>query len=238
MKTPSWRNRNRFTSIVRVVSAGTLISAAAAMAFIAGSDRLVTVGSPSSQFSQDRAAKGKIAGEPDAVLRSARTIPSEGPVGGYEAYKSAARTYPANVIPPRMVQNAKNTFNRIAAHGDPGSNNHWQPYGALQNAIEPGVLAFTGKTDTTATRSPVLVIAPTCVPGNCRVWVGAAGGGVWRTDDALAADPSWTYLTGGIAQNSVGALTADPNDSSGNTLYLGTGEANRCSSGCEAGVGI
>ena len=76
------------------------------------------------------------------------------------------------------------------------------------------------------------------MPGNCRLWVGAAGGGVWRTDDALAADPSWTYLTGGIAQNSVGALTADPNDSSGNTLYVGTGEANRCSSGCEAGVGI
>ena len=38
--------------------------------------------------------------------------------------------------------------------------------------------------------------------------------------------------------NSVGALVADPNDSSGNTLYLGTGEANRCSSGCESGVGI
>jgi hypothetical protein len=214
------------------------MSGAAAMAFVASGDRLVTVGSPSSQVSQDRAAKGKIAGERDAVLRSARTIPSEGPVGGYEAYKSAARTYPANVIPPSMVRNARNTFSRIAAHGDPGNNNHWQSYGPIQNAIEPGVLAFTGKTDTTATRSPVLVIAPTCVPGNCRLWVGAAGGGVWRTDDALAADPSWTYLTAGIAQNSVGALTADPNDSSGNTLYLGTGEANRCSSGCEAGVGI
>ena len=66
-----------------------------------------------------------------------------------------------------MLRNAKNTFNRIAARGYPGNNNHWQPYGALQNAIEPGVLAFTGKTDTTATRSTALVIAPTCVPGNC-----------------------------------------------------------------------
>src|SRR5262249_47220260 len=238
MKTPSWRNRNHFTSTVRVVSACTLISAAAAMAFIAGSDRLITLGRLSSQLSQDREAKGKIAGDGDAVLRSARTIPSEGPLVGYEAYKSAARTYPANVIPPSFVRNAKETFSRIAAHGDAGNNNHWQAYGPLQNAIEPGVLAFTGKTDATASRSPVLVIAPTCVPGNCRLWVGAAGGGVWRTDDALAADPSWTYLTGGIAPNSVGALTADPNDSSGNTLYLGTGEANRCSSGCEAGVGI
>ncbi len=238
MKIPGSSPRNRLLSHLRIATVVILMSAAAALAFVAGADRLVSVGSPSSQLSQDRTAKGKIAGESDAVLRSARTIPSEGPVDGYEAYKSAARTYPANVIPPRMVQNAKNTFNRIAAQGDPQGNNHWQPYGALQNAIEPGVLAFTGKTDTTATRSPALVIAPTCVPGNCRLWVGAAGGGVWRTDDALAADPSWTYLTGGIAQNSVGALTADPNDSSGNTLYLGTGEANRCSSGCEAGVGI
>src|SRR5437016_2380510 len=238
MKTPRSFSQNRFFSLVRFASAGTLVTAAAAMAFVAGSDRLFTASSPSSQVSQDREAKGKMAGDPDAVLRSARTIPSEGPVGGYEAYKSAARTYPANVIPPRMVQNAKNTFNRIAAHGDPQGNNHWQPYGALQNAIEPGVLAFTGKTDTTATRSPVLVIAPTCVPGNCRLWVGAAGGGVWRTNDGLAADPTWTWLDGGLALNSVGSLVADPNDSSGNTLYVGTGEANRCSSGCESGVGI
>ncbi len=237
MKTPRSFSQTRFVSTIRFTIAGTLISAATAMAFFAGSGRLVSVSNPSSQLSRDRPATVKIAGERDAV-RNARTTPGEGPAGGYEAYKSAARTYPANVIPPSMVQNAKNTFNMIAAHGDPQGNNHWQAYGALQNAIEPGVLAFTGKTDTTATRSPVLVIAPTCVPGNCRLWVGAAGGGVWRTDDALAANPSWTYLTGGIAQNSVGALMADPNDSSGNTLYLGTGEANRCSSGCEAGVGI
>src|SRR5439155_26680187 len=80
--------------------------------------------------------------------------------------------------------------------------------------------------------------APTRVPGMRRLRVGTSGGGVWWTDDALAADPSWTYLTGGIAQNSVGPLTAPPSDPTGNTLYLGTGEANRCSSGCEAGVGI
>src|SRR5438552_5897237 len=238
MKTSHWFNRNRFTSIVRFATAGTLVTAAAAMAFVAGSDRLVPVGSPSSQLSQDRPATAKIAGEPDAVMRSARTVPGEGPVGAYEAYKSAARTYPADVIPPSMVQNAKNTFDKIAKQGDPKNNNFWQSYGPLQNSIHPGVLSFSGATTPTASRDPALVIAPTCVPGNCRLWVGTSGGGVWRTDDALAADASWTYLTGGIAQNSVGALTADPNDSSGNTLYLGTGEANRCSSGCEAGVGI
>src|SRR5438552_278179 len=238
MKTSHWFNRNRFTSIVRFATASTLVTAAAAMAFVAGSDRLFTVSSPPSQLSQDRQATAKIAGDPDEVLRSARTRPSEGPVGGYEAYKSAARTYPANVIPPSMVQNAKNTFLKIAKQGDPKVNNFWQLYGPLQDAIQPGVLAFSGATNATASRVTALVIAPTCVSGNCRMWAGVSGGGVWRTDDAVAANPSWTWLTGVLALNSVGALVADPNDSSGNTLYVGTGEGNRCSSGCESGVGI
>src|SRR5215831_6738717 len=121
MKTPRWFNLNRVFSFVRIASAVTLMSAATAMAFFAGSGRLVSVSNPSSQLSQDRPATVKIAGDPDAA-RSARTIFSEGPTGGYEAYKSAARTYPANVIPPSMVQNAKNTFNRIAANGDPQGN--------------------------------------------------------------------------------------------------------------------
>ncbi len=219
------------------------------MAFVAGGDRLVTVSSPANQVSQDRVVKSKIAGDPDAISINSRTKPGdgpirgytksgEGPIGGYEAYKSAARTYPANLIPPSMVQNAKNTFTKIANQGDPTSNNFWQSYGPLQNSIQPGVLSFSGATNATASRDTALVIAPTCVPGNCRLWVGTAGGGVWRTDDALAADPTWTWLTCVLALNSVGSLVADPNDSSGNTLYVGTGEGNRCSSGCEAGVGI
>ena len=220
------------------------MSAAAAMAFVAGSDKLVTVGSPPSPSSQDRAVKLKIAGEPDAISISSRTRPGEAPVGGYEAYKSATRTYPANVIPVSMVQNAKKTFNKIAAQTAANTsstltgNNHWLSYGPIQNSVQPGVLSFSGATNATASRDTALVIAPTCVPGNCRLWVASAGGGVWRTDDALAASPSWTWLTGVLALNSVGALVADPNDSSGNTLYVGTGEGNRCSSGCEAGVGI
>src|SRR5215469_12394437 len=115
MKSDRWFSHSRpVLSFLRTATAVTLFSAAAAMAFVAGGDRLVIIGSASSQFSQDRLATAKIAGDPDAVLRSARTIPAEGPVGGYEAYKSAARTYPANVIPPSMVQNAKKTFEKIA----------------------------------------------------------------------------------------------------------------------------
>src|SRR5437773_4306466 len=250
-----WFTRNRVLSHLRIITAVTLMSAAAAMAFVAGGDRLFTVSSPSSPFSEDKVVIGKNAGEPDAISINSRTKPGdgpilgynkggEGPIGGYEAYKSATRTYPANVIPPSMVQNAKKTFNKIATQtaasssNTPTNNNHWQSYGPIQNSIQPGVLSFSGATTPTASRDTALVIAPTCAPGNCRLWVGTAGGGVWRTDDALAASPTWTWLTGVLALHSVGALVADPNDSSGNTLYVGTGEGNRCSSGCESGVGI
>src|SRR5206468_6428901 len=112
---------------------------------------------------------------------------------------------------------AKQTATQTATQAAPTRNNVWQSYGPLQNSIEPGVLSFSGATDATASRDTALVIAPTCVPGNCRLWVATAGGGVWRTNDALAANPSWTWLTGVLALNSVGALVADPNNP--NTLY-------------------
>src|SRR5262245_4320058 len=245
MKTPHSFSRNRLFSAVRFASAGALLCAAAAMAFVASGDRLVTLGSPSRQLSHDRAVKGKIAGDRDAVpLRSARTTPGEGPIGGYEAYKSAVRTYPADVIPPTVVANAGATFGRIAAQdastGDPRSKGHrWSQYGPTQDATQPGVTAFSGATNSTASRTTTLVVDPNCGANGCRVWAGVSGGGVWRTNNALAPNPDWQQLhPGDLDQNSVGTLVLDPTDKKGNTLYLGTGEGHRCSSGCEAGVGI
>jgi len=50
-----WFNRqNRFFSLVRAASAATLMSAAAAMAIVAVSDPLVTVGSPTNRFAQNK----------------------------------------------------------------------------------------------------------------------------------------------------------------------------------------
>jgi len=177
-------------------------------------------------------------GEPDA--ETAAATPGLGPAAA-EAYWSAERTYPATSIPPAVVKNAAVTFDRIARGDDQkGGNRRWKQYGPQVNAVEPGVLSFSGATNATASRTTALVVAPTCTRERCSVWVGVSGGGVWRTDNALASNPTWRQLTDDtvLAQNSVGTLTADPNDHTGRTLYLGTGEANRCSSGCEAGVGI
>ena len=55
MKTPGWfKHQNHFFSFVRVASAVTLMSAAAAIAVVAVSDPLVTVGSPTNRFPQNK----------------------------------------------------------------------------------------------------------------------------------------------------------------------------------------
>ncbi|HJZ97639.1 MAG TPA: hypothetical protein VKE70_14115, partial [Candidatus Solibacter sp.] len=65
-------------------------------------------------------------------------------------------------------------------------------------------------------------------------WVGAAGGGVWRTNNALAPNPKWTFISGSFATNAIGTLTSD---TATRTLYAGTGEPN-ASGDSEAGFGI
>jgi len=172
----------------------------------------------------------------------------EGPAGGYEAYRSATRTYPAEAIPPAVVARAKATFNRIGRADARrirsgrvflADGKQWRHYGPRVNATQPGVTAFSGATNDTAARTVALVADPDCSARKCRLWAGVSGGGVWRTDNALAPDPEWKQLSPeDLDQNSVGSLVLDPTDRKHDTLYLGTGEGNRCSSGCEAGVGV
>ncbi|MDQ2910054.1 MAG: hypothetical protein M3R39_03420, partial [Actinomycetota bacterium] len=181
-------------------------------------------------------------------LSSKETKAGEGALGGYEAYRSAARTYPANVIPPAIVARAKATFKRIAKRDArlakrgrrfQADGPEWRLYGPKKYANQPGVTSFSGATNNTASRTVALVADPDCSAHKCRLWAGTSGGGVWRTDNVLAPDPEWKQMSPkDLDQNSVGALVLDPTDRKHDTLYLATGEGNRCSSGCEAGVGV
>jgi hypothetical protein len=77
-----------------------------------------------------------------------------------------------------------------------------------------------------------------CTERRCTLYATPAGGGIWRTDSALRGPPDWVYLGGPLGINSAGAVTIDANDPTGKTVYVGTGEANICGSGCVAGVGL
>src|SRR3954469_8750147 len=190
-------NRRRLTVVLGAV--GVLTAAAVALVLV------FALGGGSEQ------PLSKFASDPDAAASGNESdSPGLGPVS-YDAYLSAERTYPANVIPPAVVENAKATFEKIRGKGDDepdGKKQQWLRYGPQENAVQPGVTSFSGATNTTASRVTALVVAPTCTARSRRLWGGVPGGGVWRTDDALASNPSWTWLTEEIGQNSVGTLTA------------------------------
>ncbi len=117
----------------------------------------------------EQAHVGKFAGgDPDQQQQSSATTPGEGPAGGFEAYLAAQRTYPADEIPPAVSAQAALTFDAIAAtgrarQGDPNSKGHkWAQVGPLNNATQPGVTAFSGATNNTASRTTALLVDPKC----------------------------------------------------------------------------
>src|SRR5262245_53074435 len=110
----------------------------------------------------------------------------------------------------------------------------WQELGPITPTV-PAIATYTDRATQNSGRVTSMAIAATCVPGNCKIWVGAAGGGVWFAPDALAAAPAWQPLDDGITSNSIGSLAVDP--SNPNRVFAGTGEPNG-SGDSEAGVGL
>ena len=148
------------------------------------------------------------------------------------------RAYPSDEVSPEATIGAWNGWASI------NSNRHsagtWQLVGPSIAQV-PGVLNALGDSAPyiTAGRVTSMALAPNCTEGNCRLYVAAAGGGVWRTEKALHTNPSqkWQFISGSFGTNAIGSLLLDPNDPSGNTLYAATGEEN-ASGDSEAGVGI
>src|SRR2546423_423695 len=86
-------------------------------------------------------------------------------------------------------------------------------------------------------RVTALAVDPKCGAGGCTLYVAAAGGGVWKTNNALAPTPGWKPISEDIPSTAIGSLYIDPTDPTGRTIYAGTGEGNG-SSDSEAGVGL
>ena len=167
-----------------------------------------------------------------------------GPWAGAEA-DFLARAYPADTISVAQMDAARAAF--TAAQGKPfpsgkGRTGTWVSVGPSE-ALYPATpfrnsFLYVPAAYVAGGRTTAIAIADTCKPGDCALYVTPAGGGIWRTKNALTSQPNWEYLAGPLGINAAGAVTIDANDTTGNTIYVGTGEANICGSGCVAGVGI
>src|SRR5215475_5830198 len=142
MKIPRWFSRNRFTSIVRVATAGVLVTAAAAMAFVAIKPYNATPVS-----SQDRLrAMNKSRSDRDQLAGNRRALPGDqegGPLlAAIEDY--AHRAYPAKDVPMTATLNAIAGFRHVRAMsmGRPSAG-AWQLVGPSKSNA-PDILTFSG----------------------------------------------------------------------------------------------
>jgi hypothetical protein len=153
--------------------------------------------------------------------------PVYSPLGYYDlrAYEQAYPADPQSLVARRAVSNKYWVFQSVARRGGQGLADVWTSLGP-ETSLQGGSSSSSGNV---SGRVAALAISPACRSGGrCRLWVGAAGGGVWRTDDALhPTDPKWRWVSYGLGTNNIGSLAVDPNDRTGNTIYVGTGETNQ-----------
>jgi hypothetical protein len=152
-------------------------------------------------------------------------------LAGRQAFERAPRTA------PRSAFRSDGAFKtaRIAAPG------HWTLLGPVTPNVSGEASQFldpvTGQGPTTqeSGRVAAMAVDPVCNPDDgCRVWVASAGGGIWRTNDALAENVQWLPPSTDLPTNAFGSIVYD---ASSETLYAGSGEPNG-SSDSEAGLGL
>jgi hypothetical protein len=142
-----------------------------------------------------------------------------------------------DMITADQIAGARAASAAIAARGvgkGKNSTTSWFSLGPT-NAVYPQFLNRHGSQYNTSGRITALEISPDCTAQSCTLWVGAAGGGVWRTNKALSGNANWVNVSDGyFASGAIGALTYD---GAHHTLYAGTGE-DAAAGDAEAGVGV
>ncbi len=150
------------------------------------------------------------------------------------------RAYPADTISIAQVDRSKAAFSSAERRfrgaerwTSVGPSEALYPFTEYRNAYNyvPNEYVAGGRVTS-------LDISPDCNNLLCRAYATPAGGGVWGTLNILAPQPKWFYLGGPLGINAAGSVKIDRNDRTGLTIYVGTGEANTCASGCVAGVGL
>src|SRR5438067_6128156 len=150
MKSDHWFSRNRLLSQLRIASGVTLISAAAAMAFVAATDNDLTIGNCSRKARPLPAFGGKLTAQ-DLAGNGGEPAISESDQDGLdraaqEAYRH--RAYPATEVRIADTLNAQKAWAKIkgkSAKAGVNAQGQWSLAGP-SIASYPGSLTFTATT--------------------------------------------------------------------------------------------
>jgi hypothetical protein len=170
------------------------------------------------------------------------------------AEQVANRAYPRNYVDDRIARRVHRAFERVPARAPrsafrsqnqfenaiAAAPDHWTELGPVTPNVAGEASQFfdpvtqEGPATQESGRLTAVAVDPACAPGDCRTWVTAAGGGVWRTNDALADKPSWEPRSDDLPTTAFGSIYYDAPHG---TLYAGSGEPNG-SGDSEAGLGL
>lgn len=164
----------------------------------------------------------------------------------------ADRAYPRTYVSDRRAKRTLQAFESVSSRPSADSfadradfedaltNQQWTELGPFSPNVPGEPSQFfdpdtqTGPSTQESGRVAAMAIDPACAPGDCRMAVAAAGGGIWTTGDALANDVQWNAPPNDLPTTAFGSLYFD--DANG-VLYAGSGEPNG-SSDSEAGLGL
>ncbi len=181
-----------------------------------------------------------------------------------EAQDAMEHAYPATSVPMSAIIDSRQAFNKVRDRSR-DARGSWELIGPSE-ATYPAVLnqfLADGAESVASGRTNAVALTPGCdSDGNdngrsanrgghgdddddgdhdnersCRLFIAAAGGGIWRADNALSKHPHWRFVSDSFGTNAIGTMLIDPNDKSGRTILAGTGEPN-ASGDSEAGLGI
>ena len=155
-----------------------------------------------------------------------------------EQYWHDRLTYPTGRFDPRWVRAAAAQHARLPLGVPAGVPRLLNPRSPLAFsttsfiALGPQPERMTGCTgcyDYTTTEGRVNAIAvdpTTTVNGSIVAYLGAVGGGVWKTTNCCSASTTWSVVTDDplISTTAIDTIVIDPNDH--NTIYAGTGDLN------------
>ncbi len=155
----------------------------------------------------------------------------EGP-GSAEDAKLAAMAYPADDIEAQTLAGMRTAAKATSADAAVGeaATARWTSVGPTE-AIYPATRfrnsgSYLPARYVAGGRTTAVAISPSCKPGSCLFYVGAAGGGIWRTKDVLASEPRWEYVSGSFA-----IVPGEPNVVYAATTIAGRSASSTCCTG-------